>query len=230
VEHIVFDHYHLKNLATHADVIKKFEGETGFGMNLVPFEDPTVYARLSLGDTAGLYDDTFNSEMRRFQPDCFEDIVAFFALWRPESIRFGAYDYFIDVKHRREVPPNLHSMAAAVLTQTYGVMVYEEQLTSLVATLADFSLEQCSELLQKLRRKEAVEMALLRRHFLIGAECNGISNADANKVFDFMDRATCYAYKRSKIVHLAEVVYVSMYLKNRFPVIFDDMQDNVISN
>jgi len=183
----------------------------------IPLDDKTTYETVfHKGHTSGIFQ--FESPgmrdiLRRYQPDRIEDLCALNALYRPGPM--GMIDDFIDRKHgRKEVVYDLPEMKE-ILEETYGVMVYQEQVMQISNRLAGYSLGEADLLRRAMGKKKHEEMAKQRARFLEGAKANGHPQKKAEKVFDLMEKFAGYGFNKSHSMAYAYLAFVTAYLKTR---------------
>ena len=187
----------------------------------LPLDDPAVYALLSRADTVGVFQ--FESEgMRRalgqVRPDCFGDIVALGALYRPGPM--DNIPSFAARKHKREAVELLHPLMGPVLEETYGIIVYQEQVMQIARTLAGYSLGEADLLRRAMGKKIHAEMVAQKERFAEGAKANGIEKAAAAAIFDLVLKFANYGFNKSHAAAYALVSFQTAWLKAHHPVEF----------
>src|ERR1700692_2078174 len=156
--------------------------------------------------------------LRRDQPDRLEDLCALNALYRPGPM--GMIDDFIDRKHgRREVVYDLPEMKE-ILAETYGVMVYQEQVMQISNRLAGYSLGEADLLRRAMGKKKAEEMASQRERFVAGAKAKGHPQRKVEKIFDLMEQFAKYGFPKAHSAAYAYLAFVTAYLKTHYPLEF----------
>jgi DNA polymerase-3 subunit alpha len=158
--------------------------------------------------------------VRRLQPDTFEDIVALVALFRPGPLQSGMVDDFIARKHGKAPVTFLHPDLAPILDETYGVIVYQEQVMQSAQALAGYSLGGADLLRRAMGKKKPEEMAKQRSIFLEGAHKNGLAADQAGAIFDLMEKFAEYGFNKSHSAAYALVSYQTAYLKAHYPQFF----------
>ncbi|MCB9507090.1 MAG: DNA polymerase III subunit alpha [Myxococcales bacterium] len=190
----------------------------------VDLQTPGVYDLIKAGDTTGVFQmesDGFQRLMRQLKPDCFEDIVAAVALYRPGPLGSGMVEQFTDCKHGRRAVDYPHPLLEGVLRETYGVMVYQEQVMQVAQILAGYSLGGADLLRRAMGKKKPSEMARQREIFVAGAgEKNGISSEKANEIFDLMNHFAGYGFNKSHSAAYAVITFQTAYLKAFHPTEF----------
>ena len=186
-------------------------------------DDPETYKLFTSGDTTGIFQ--FESHgmrdiLRRYQPTRLEDLTALNALYRPGPIQGGMIDEFIDRKHgKRKVTYDLPELES-ILSETWGVMVYQEQVMQVANRLAGFSLGEADILRRAMGKKKREEMAAQREKFLVGCQARKINVKKAEKIFDLMAEFAGYGFNKSHACAYALVAYQTAYLKKHYPVEF----------
>jgi DNA polymerase-3 subunit alpha len=184
-------------------------------------DDPDVYALLARGDTVGVFQ--FESEgMRRalglVKPDCFEDIIALGALYRPGPM--DNIPSFANRKHGVEQPDYLHPWLADVLRETYGVIIYQEQVMQIAQILAGYTLGEADLLRRAMGKKKKEEMDAQKARFLAGAAGKGVDAATADRIFELVAKFAGYGFNKSHAAAYALVAYQTAWLKAKYPVEF----------
>ncbi len=222
---IKFDFLGLKTLTVIQTAIQLVDRdrETPFDLAALPVDDVDVYKMLSSGDVTGVFQvesSGFRELLKKLKPDCFEDIVAAGALYRPGPLEGGMVDDFIDRKHGRKKVEYDHPLLEPVLRDTYGVIVYQEQVMQISSTLAGYSLGKADLLRRAMGKKKKEVMEKEKAGFLDGARDKGIDPAVAEKVFDLMEKFAAYGFNRSHSAAYGLLTYQTAYLKRFFPVEF----------
>ncbi len=187
----------------------------------LPLDDPAVYALLARADTVGVFQ--FESEgMRRalgqVRPDCFGDIVALGALYRPGPM--DNIPSFANRKHGRETVALLHPMMEPILRETYGIIVYQEQVMQIARTLAGYSLGEADLLRRAMGKKIHAEMVAQKERFAEGAAKNGIAVDTASAIFDLVLKFANYGFNKSHAAAYALISFQTAWLKAHHPVEF----------
>ncbi len=158
--------------------------------------------------------------IKRLQPDCFEDIVALVALFRPGPLQSGMVDDFINRKHGRAKVAYPHPDLEPILKPTYGVILYQEQVMQIAQVLAGYTLGGADLLRRAMGKKKPEEMAKQRSIFLEGAAKRGVDETVANYIFDLMEKFAGYGFNKSHSAAYALVSYQTAWLKAHFPAAF----------
>jgi DNA polymerase-3 subunit alpha len=204
-------------------LIEKYCHET-IAIQDLPLDDAETYQKIfSNGLTSGVFQ--FESSgmqdiLRRYQPNRIEDLCALNALYRPGPIQGGMIPDFIDRKHGRK--PIVYDVPEleALLSETYGVILYQEQVMQIAAKLAGYSLGDADILRRAMGKKSAVEMAKQRERFLNGATERGFPAKKITKIFDLMEQFAGYGFNKSHSAAYAYLAYVTAYLKAHYSVEF----------
>lgn len=186
----------------------------------IPLDDAKTYAMIKTGNTSGVFqlESTGMQDLiRRLQPDCFEDIVALVALFRPGPLGSGMVDDFINRKHGRQKVEYLHPCLEPILKPTYGTILYQEQVMQTAQIMASYSLGGADLLRRAMGKKDAAEMARQRAIFQEGAEKNQIDAEIAGKTFDIMEEFANYGFNKSHSAAYALLSYQTAWLKTHYP-------------
>lgn len=215
----------LTTLTLVDDALGLIEKNHGVKLSLeeIPLDDAATYELFSRGMTSGVFQ--FESPgmrdiLRRYQPARIEDLIALNALYRPGPIQGGMIDEFIARKHgRKEVTYELPELKE-ILEETYGVIVYQEQVMQISHKLAGYSLGEADILRRAMGKKKPEEMAAQRERFLQGAVARGFPKKKVEKIFDLMEQFAGYGFNKSHSAAYAFLAYVTAYLKAHYPVDF----------
>ncbi|MFH0800208.1 MAG: DNA polymerase III subunit alpha [Pseudomonadota bacterium] len=222
---IKFDFLGLKTLTVIDDCIKLIAGRGGekIDIDALPLTDPLVYKRLSEGDTAGVFQlesSGMTDLVGKLKPSGFAEIVALVALFRPGPLGSGMVDDFINRKHGRTAIKYELPQLAEILRETYGVIVYQEQVMRIANVLASYSLGEADILRRAMGKKKPEEMAKQKERFVDGAVANKISRPKAERIFDLMEKFGSYGFNKSHSAAYALVAYQTAYLKFHHPTEF----------
>ncbi|MFV8827555.1 DNA polymerase III subunit alpha [Alkalihalobacterium sp. APHAB7] len=210
----------LRNLTLLEQIIHAIERSTGQQVDLdaLPLEDKKTFELLSRGETTGIFQlesQGMRRVLQQLQPTNFEDIVAVNALYRPGPMEFiGTY---IDGKHHKRKVTYPHPDLEAILKPTYGVIVYQEQIMQIAATMAGFSLGEADSLRRAVSKKKREVLEEQRFRFVNGAMEQGYGEASANDVYNMIVRFANYGFNRSHAVAYSMIAYQLAYLKANFP-------------
>ncbi len=194
-----------------------------FNIDNIPLDDAKSFKLLKACKTTAVFQlesRGMKDLIKRLQPDCFEEIIALVALFRPGPLQSGMVDDFIDRKHGRAKVEYPHPMAAELLKPTYGIILYQEQVMLLAQVLANYSLGGADLLRRAMGKKKPEEMAKQRSVFVEGAAKNNIDDKTANYIFDLIDKFSGYGFNKSHSAAYAMVAYQTAYLKAHYPEYF----------
>ena len=240
---VKFDFLGLKTLTVIENAVRLIrEGRNpDFDLKLVTDDDQKTYELLSHGETTGVFQ-LESSGMKEYlvklKPSCFEDLIAMVALYRPGPLGSGMVDSFIKRKHGVEEFKYDFPQLEPILKDTYGVIVYQEQVMLIAQTLGNYSLGGADLLRRAMGKKKPEEMAKQKKIFMAGAAENKLDSKKAEGVFDLMEKFAAYGFNKSHSAAYALVAYHTAYLKAHYPVEFmaalltEDMEntDKVIKN
>jgi DNA polymerase III subunit alpha len=219
-----FDFLGLKTLTVINKTLKYIEGSgKQFSLKEISFDDENTYALLSSGQTTGVFQ-LESAGMRdllvKIGPNRFEDLIAIVALYRPGPMGSGMLDEFIKRK-KGQIPVKYDlPQLKEILDETYGVILYQEQVMRIANKLANFSMGQADILRKAMGKKRPEEMEKQKEAFIQGAVANGISEKKAIKIFELMAFFAEYGFNKSHSAAYAYVTYQTAYLKAHFPVEF----------
>lgn len=219
---VKFDFLGLKTLTVIDAAVQMIRATTGkeIDVNQLALDDERTFKLVSAARTIGVFqlESSGITEMvARMKPTCFEDLVAILALYRPGPLDAGMVDHYINRKHGREPVTYLHPILEPVLKDTYGIMLYQEQIMQIARDMAGYSLGDADLLRRAMGKKKPEEMAKQRKIFLKGSVERGIDEKIANEVFDQMETFARYGFNRSHSVAYALISYQTAYLKAHFP-------------
>ena len=204
------------------------EGKPEVRIESIPLDDPDSFKTLLNAETTAVFQlesRGMKDLIKRLQPDCFEDIIALVALFRPGPLESGMVQNFIDRKHGREevaYPDSQyqHECLKPILEPTYGVIVYQEQVMQIAQELAGYTLGGADLLRRAMGKKKPEEMAKQRSVFEDGAIKKGIDGDLAMKIFDLVEKFAGYGFNKSHSAAYALVSYQTLWLKTHFPAEF----------
>src|SRR6266699_2673050 len=228
LEHIgllKMDFLGLTTLTVLDDAVHVVEQNRGIHVDLstLPLDDELTYKLFASGETTAIFQ--FESHgmrdiLRRYQPTRLEDLTALNALYRPGPIQGGMIDDFINRKHgKKRVTYDLPELTE-LLEETYGVMLYQEQVMQIANRLAGFSLGDADILRRAMGKKNREEMAAQREKFLAGCATRKVPAKKAEKIFDLMAEFAGYGFNKSHSCAYALLAYQTAYLKTHYPVEF----------
>lgn len=226
---VKFDFLGLKTLTVIDTAIKiineqrRVRGEEPFDLETIPMDDQGVFKMISAGNTTGVFQlesSGFQELLKKLKPDCFEDIVAAVALYRPGPLGSGMVDDFIDRKHGRKRVEYPHPWLEEVLKPTYGVMVYQEQVMKTAQVVAGYSLGGADILRRAMGKKKAEVMQQQKGMFVEGATALKIPEEKSSEIFDLMAYFAGYGFNKSHSAAYALITYQTGYLKTHYEVEF----------
>lgn len=214
----------LRNLTVIGDTEKALE-KKGIHLEIekIPLEDKPVFELLSKGETMGVFQMESNGMRRLLQdlkPERIEDIIAVNALYRPGPIQSGMISDFIRRRRGEISIKYLHPALESVLKETYGVIVYQEQVMQIAHQLAGFTLSQADDLRYAMGKKKEDIMKKYRKIFITGATQNGIPKTTAVEIFNLMDHFAGYGFNKSHATAYGLIAYQTAYLKAHYPLEF----------
>jgi DNA polymerase-3 subunit alpha len=215
----------LKTLTLIDDCLNSIALETGEkpNLDLLPLDDGPVFELFCRAGTSGIFQ--FESEgmkdiLRRLKPERFEDLIALNALYRPGPIGGGLIDDFIKRRHGKVKVKYPHKLTEEILRETYGVIVYQEQVMQIGSAMAGYSLGEADILRRAMGKKKVEVMEAEEKKFVAGAVDRGISSKDAKDVFELMAFFAGYGFNKSHSAAYALVAYHTAWLKAHHPVHF----------
>ena len=213
----------LRNLTTIYKTVDLIEKRTGkrIAINDIPLDDKEVYKLLMKGDTDGIFQlesAGMKNLVKRLRPDVFEDMGALVALFRPGPLDSGMVDEFVDRKHGRVAVTYPHPLLEPVLKDTYGTIVYQEQIMQVFQVLADYTLGQADMVRRMMGKKKIEEMQKQKGKFIENSARHGMSAKDATDLFEKIEKFASYCFNRSHSAAYAFVAYQTAYLKAHYPV------------
>jgi DNA polymerase III subunit alpha len=188
-------------------------GEPGFSLEKVPLNDPQAYRLLSAGNTTAVFQlesRGMRDLIKRARPDRFEDVIALVALYRPGPM--DLIPEYIERKHGKSVE-YLDVRLKPILSPTYGIMVYQEQVMQIAQVIGGYSLGTADLLRRAMGKKKPEEMAQQREIFVAGAERNGLARGKATQLFDLMEKFAGYGFNKSHAAAYALLAYQTAYMK-----------------
>ncbi|PAR29344.1 DNA polymerase III subunit alpha [Vibrio metoecus] len=206
----------------------KKAGKPPVRIEAIPLDDARSFRNLQDAKTTAVFQlesRGMKELIKRLQPDCFEDIIALVALFRPGPLQSGMVDNFIDRKHGREAisyPDEKwqHESLKEILEPTYGIILYQEQVMQIAQVLSGYTLGGADMLRRAMGKKKPEEMAKQRAVFQEGAENNGVDGELAMKIFDLVEKFAGYGFNKSHSAAYALVSYQTLWLKTHYPAEF----------
>ncbi len=222
---IKFDFLGLKTLTVIDRALKLIRHNTGSEVILakIPLDDPKTYDLLCRGDGLGVFQlesDGMRELLVKMKPEQFSDLIALVALYRPGPLESGMVDTFINTKHGRQVVEYPHPSIENVLKETYGVIVYQEQVMKIASILAGYSLGDADILRRAMGKKIHAVMEEERGKFMAGCAKNKIPKDKAKYIFDLMAKFAGYGFNKSHSAAYALIAYQTAWLKAHYPAQF----------
>lgn len=201
------------------------EGKDPVSIEAIPLADPACFRLLQRYETTAVFQlesRGMKDLIKRLQPDCFEDMIALVALFRPGPLQSGMVDNFIERKHGREEVsyPDAeyqHESLRELLSPTYGIILYQEQVMQIAQVLSGYTLGGADMLRRAMGKKKPEEMAKQRGTFKEGAINNGVDGDLSMKIFDLVEKFAGYGFNKSHSAAYALVSYQTLWLKTHFP-------------
>jgi DNA polymerase-3 subunit alpha len=226
---VKFDFLGLRNLTIidravkTINALRKIENEVPLDIHLLAMDDAPTYKMLKACKTTAVFQlesRGMKDLVKRLQPDCFEDVVALVALFRPGPLQSGMVDDFINRKHGRAKVIYPHPKLEPILRPTYGVIVYQEQVMQIAQSLAGYSLGAADMLRRAMGKKKPEEMATQREIFCNGSVERGVDLDVATSIFDLMEKFAGYGFNKSHSASYALIAYQTAWLKAHYPAAY----------
>ncbi len=219
---VKFDFLGLKTLDVLNQAVELLQAR-GIELDLthLPLDDADTYKLLSRGDTTGVFQlesSGMRDVLRRLKPNRFEDIIALVALYRPGPM--DNIPKYVKCKNGEEDADYLHPSLEPILKDTFGIMIYQEQVMQAAQILAGYTLGGADLLRRAMGKKKPEEMAAQRSNFIEGASKNGIIPEQAGLIFDQIDKFAGYGFNKSHAAAYALIAYQTAYIKTHYPVEF----------
>jgi len=198
------------------DTIRRIGKDHDF-LSAIPLDDADTYEMLSKGDTANLFrfeSESMNEVLMDMRPDCFNDLIAAVSLYRPVSA--DSIPSYIARKHGKEKVEYPYPILEPILKETYGIIIYQEQLMRIAEATAGYSLGQADTLRRTMGKMNKAETARQKPIFIAGALKKGISEEDAGKLFDLMEKSAGSAFCKAHAATRALATYQTEYLKRHY--------------
>ena len=202
---------------------RRAAGEPALDLDTLPTGDPATYELIRSGATTAVFQlesRGMKDLIRRLQPDCFDDVVALVALFRPGPLQSGMVDDFIARKHGQAEVEYLHPALETILKPTYGVILYQEQVMRIAQALAGYTPGEADLLRSAMGKKKPEEMAKQRDVFVGGATSRGVDEGQATFIFDLMEKFAGYGFNKSHSAAYALLSYHTAWLKTHHPAAF----------
>ena len=216
---VKFDFLGLTTLSIINECVNLIQKEIpNFSLKNIPLDDLKTFQQLSMGNAVGVFQlesNGMSSVLKQLQPDKFEEIIAVVALFRPGPM--DNIPSFCNRKHGRENIDYIHPMLKDVLRETYGIIVYQEQVMEIAQVLSNYTLGEADLLRRAMGKKIQKEMDDQKNRFIEGALKNNINEKEASKIFDLVDKFAGYGFNKSHAAGYALISYQTAYLKANFP-------------
>src|SRR5581483_8804975 len=219
---VKMDFLGLRTLTVIDDAVKSVKAVDGIDIDIdaIPLDDPEVFRLFQEGRTKGVFQ--FESGgmvdlLRKSRPAAFEDLAALNALYRPGALDAGMVDVYVKCKIGTQKPKYLVPVMKEILEETYGVIVYQEQVMQIAQRVANYSLGQADLLRKAMGKKDVAIMAKERDKFVEGSVANGYDKKKANEIFDYIEPFARYGFNKSHSVAYALVAYQTAWLKVHHP-------------
>ena len=223
---VKMDFLGLRTLSMIEETIAKIVkgGKNPPDMYSLPPVDPATFEMLCRADTFGVFQlesSGMRQLLKQLRPDCFEDLIAVLALYRPGPLGSGMVEQYVDCKHGRREISWLHDDLKEILSETYGMILYQEQVMQCAAKLAGYSLGEADLLRRAMGKKKADVMETQRRQFVAGCIEHGVKPDQAEHIFDIIQEFAGYGFNKSHSAAYAMITYQTAYLKAHFPCEFN---------
>ncbi len=220
---IKFDFLGLKTLTVLHRCVEIIQRTTGTEIDLsaIPLDDKLTYDMLARGETVGVFQlesSGMRDVLRKMRADRFEDIIAVVALYRPGPM--DNIPHYISVKLGQEPPDYMHPRLEKILTETHGIIIYQEQVMQIAQELAGYTLGGADLLRRAMGKKIQAEMDAQRKIFVDGAVARGVDQTKASEIFDQVNKFAGYGFNKSHAAAYALVAYQTAWLKANYPVAF----------
>lgn len=213
----------LRNLTIIHNILRTIKVQYGKSIDIeqIPMDDSKVYEQLSTGDTMGIFQlesDGIRNVLKRLKPENFNDIVAVLSLYRPGPME--QIPLYVDRRHNQQSVQLPHVDLEDILSPTYGVIIYQEQIMQIANRFAGFSLGEADILRRAMSKKNHQTLLAEQEHFVSGSMKNGYSKQDATAIYELILKFANYGFNKAHAVAYAKISYIMMYFKVHFPNIF----------
>jgi DNA polymerase-3 subunit alpha len=226
----------LRTLSIIDEALRIIKMRHGLDLDIdnLSLDDQTTYNLLQQGKTVGVFQlesSGMRSLIKEIKPSRFADLVALLALYRPGPLQGGMTKYFSDYKHGRKKINYLHPKLEPILAETYGVILYQEQVMQIATEIAGFSMSEADELRAAISKKKDKQFKKSKQKFIQGCCSKGVSKEVATKLFDLLEQFSGYGFNKSHAAAYAMISYQTAYLKAHYPVEFmAGLLTNVMGN
>jgi len=212
----------LRNLTILDKAVKNVKQHAGHDIepSKFPLDDKQTFALLQRGETKGIFQlesGGMRDLLQKMRPDRFEDIIATSALYRPGPLEGGMVMTYVDVKNGRMDPPTVHPVVDEILEETYGVMVYQEQVMRILNRLGNIELSSAYQCIKAIGKKKLAVIAKYREEFLTGAVENNMEKKQAEELFQMIEFFAGYGFNKSHSTAYGAIAYQTAYLKAHYP-------------
>ena len=219
---VKMDFLGLRTLSVLQGAIDNIEanGKGHLDINDIPTDDSATYDMLQRGDTLGVFQlesTGMTALVVRMKPDCFEDLIALVALYRPGPLESGMADTYVKCKHKEQPVHYLHPQLEDLLKETYGVILYQEQVMQCASKLAGYTLGEADLLRRAMGKKKVEVMAQQRVKFIEGSVEHGVEKKTAGEIFDIIEKFAGYGFNKSHSAAYALISYRTAWLKAHYP-------------
>jgi DNA polymerase-3 subunit alpha len=213
----------LTSLDTAVRLINERSPDNPFDLSKIPLDDPKAYALLQRGEAKGIFQlegAGIRDLLIKMKPDCFNDLIAILALYRPGPLNGGMVEEYVQCKHGLRQPKYLHPVMKEVLEETHGVMVYQEQVMRIFNRLGGIDLSQAYGCIKAISKKKTDQITRSREQFIAGAVERGLTEARSAEIFALIEKFGGYGFNKSHSTAYALVLFQTAYLKAHFPTEF----------
>jgi DNA polymerase-3 subunit alpha len=212
----------LRTLTVISDTLENIQRSRGIKIDIerIPMDDPKTFELLQRGDTIGVFQlesPGMRSLLQDLRPDCFEDLIAVLALFRPGPLRSGMVKDFVNRRHNRTAVKYIHPDLESILEPTRGIIVYQEQVMRLAVEMAGYTMAEADVLRGVVAKSKAEEMKEQRDKFVKGAMKKGYSKRLAESVFELVQNFGYYGFNKSHSTAYAVISFQTAYLKTHYP-------------
>ncbi len=212
----------LRNLTILDKAVINVKNNAGVDIDPVklPLDDQETFALLQRGETKGIFQlesGGMRDLLTKMKPDCFEDIIATSALYRPGPLEGGMVMDYVNVKNGRQEIAKVHPIVDEVLEETYGVMVYQEQVMRILNRVGDIPLTEAYKCIKAISKKKLAIIAQYLEQYIEGAIKNGIPEKTAKNLFNLIEKFAGYGFNKSHSTAYGAIAYQTAYLKAHFP-------------
>jgi len=215
----------LTNLTILDKTVKNVRKHRGLDIDpeKLPLDDPATFKLLGRGETKGIFQlesGGMRDLLTKMKPDRFNDIIATSALYRPGPLEGGMVMTYVNVKHGIEPVPKVHPVVDEILAETYGVMVYQEQVMRILNRVGGIELSSAYGCIKAISKKKLKAIAKYREEFITGAQTRGLSAAKSVELFDMIEKFAGYGFNKSHSTAYAAIAYQTAYFKAHYPAEF----------